>query len=258
MADALSSELDDVLAVRGVTLASAFSGAPWPELEVLRRRPDPPPSPGAARAWLEAEAERHLDLFVNFNAEARAWAARDLVRIIGGPVRAFEAVGLLAPADATALRDEIVSSLHAAGVDPGQPAEPEVPPRAEWVEFLRARPGPIPEPFEPAHTRTTSLTIGQVRGAHVRLTTVAWNADAIRLDLTTRRADATGALPSAAPLHARLLDDAGRLHLGQPETRRRDVGVVHLFLRPGLADDVRGFELRLTKGGDRVEASVPL
>jgi hypothetical protein len=256
VADALASELDDVLAVRGVTLAGAFSGAPWPDVEVLRRPPASPPPPGAGPTWLEAEIERHLDLFASFNPGARSWAARDLVRIIGSHVRAFEAVGLLPAAEATRIRDEVVSSLHAAGVDPDRPAEPDVAPRAEWVQFLGGAPGPIPEPFVPTETRRPSLTIGQVRGVAVRLTDVAWNSAAVRLDLLLR--PVTPVSGSATPLHARLVDDGGRLHLGQPDTRRRDVAALHLFLRPGLADGVRGFDLRLTKGGERIEASVAL
>ena len=258
VADALVSELDDALAVRGIIPPGAFSAAPWPDLEVLRR-PCPTPPAGAARAWLEAEIDRNLDLFASFTADAQPWAARDLLRIVGGPVRAFESVGLLASKDGPALLDEVVASLVAAGVDCGRAAPAGTEPRAEWVDFLRARPAPLPEPFEPDEARRPDRTLGTLAGTTNRLVAVAWSADAVRLELTVRppSGEVTGG-GTTAPLHARAVDDAGRLHLGQPVTARRPSGTVHVFLRPGFGPDVRGFDLRLTKGGERLDGSVAL
>ncbi|HVF31575.1 MAG TPA: hypothetical protein VM933_00950 [Acidimicrobiales bacterium] len=258
VAHALVGELDDALAVRGVIPAGAFSAAPWPDVDVLRR-PRPATPPGAATTWLEAEIERHLDLLASFSVEAQGRAARDLVRIVGGPVRAFEAVGHLSGRDAVALQGEVVASLDAAGVDPGGPAEPDAEPRAEWVAFLRNRPPSLPEPFVSTDARLPARTLGPLADTTTRLDAIAWTTDAIRLELTVRpprgeiRSGAT-----TAPLHARILDDTGCLHLGQPVRAGRSGGGLHVFLRPGFGPGVRGFDLRLTRGGERLEVSVPL
>lgn len=254
--DALVSELDDALALRGVVPAGAFSAAPWPDLDVLTRARPPAPA-GAALVWLEAEIERHLDLFASFGDEARTWAAADLVRIVGAPVRAFLAVGLLAEGEDRIL-ESVVATLAAAGVDPGRPVDPDAVARPAWVDFLVARPDPLPEPHRATDVRQPRLPLGRLSGAELRLDTVSWSSAAVELEVAARVRPATGALASRVPWSARLLDDTGILHLGQPVTLRRGLGSITFALRPGLGAGVRSFELRLTRGGERLEATVDL
>jgi hypothetical protein len=256
VADALVSELDDVLALRGVVPAGAFSAAPWPDLDVLTRtRPPAPAVP--ALVWLEAEIERHLDLFASFGDDARAWAATDLIRIVGGPVRAFVAVGLLGDGEDRIL-ESVVATLAAAGVDPGRPVDPDAVARPAWVEFLTSRPAALPEPHRPTARRQPRLPLGRLSGAELRLDGVSWSAAAVELDVAARVRPATGALASRVPWSARVVDDAGVLHLGQPVALRRGLGALNFALRPGMGPDVRSIELRITRGGERLEATVPL
>lgn len=252
--EALVGELDDALAVRGVVPAASFSGGRWPELDVLTR-PRPAAPAGAAGVWLEAEVERHLDLFVSFGSDARPWAATDLLRILGGPVRAFAAVGLLGEGEATVL-DEVAATLAEVGTDAGRAIATGASPRTAWVEFLRARPAPLPEPHEPSERRLPRLPLGSVDGAHLRLDAVSWSAEAVDLELTVRRPRPAAAV-DRFPWHARILDDQGRLHLGQ-SVALRPAGVLRFALRPGLERDVHRIDVRVTRGGERVEASVAL
>lgn len=254
--DALVSELDDALALRGVVPAGAFSAAPWPDLDVLTR-PRPPAPVGAALVWLEAEIERHLDLFASFGDEARTWAAADLVRIVGAPVRAFLAVGLLAEGEDRIL-ESVVATLAAAGVDPGRPVDPDAVARPAWVDFLVSRPAPLPEPHRPEDVRQPRAALGRLAGAELRLDAVSWSTAAVELEVAARVRPATGAMASRVPWSARLVDDTGVLHLGQPVTLRRGLGALTFALRPGFGADVRSFDLRLTRGGERLEATVAL
>lgn len=254
--EALVSELDDVLALRGVVPAGAFTAAPWPDLEVLTR-PRPAAPVGAATIWLEAEIERHLDLFASFGEEARSWAAADLLRIVGGPVRAFVAVGLLAEGEDRIL-ESVVATLAAAGVDPGRPVDPDAVARPAWVDFLTSKPAPIRDPHHPAEARHPRLPLGRLAGAELRLDAVSWSSNAIEFEVAARIRPSTGALASRVPWSARALDDAGVLHLGQPVALRRGLGALRFALRPGLAPDVRTIDLRITRGGERLETTVPL
>jgi len=255
--DALVGELDDALAVRAVVPAGAFAGAPWPSLDVLTAfRPAPPPR--AAVVWLEAEVERHLDLFASFGSDAQAWAAADLVRIIGGPVAAFSAVGML-DEDAGRILDDVIATLAAVGIDVPQPAGDGGEARPPWVEFLRSRPAPLPVDHAPVHQRLTRLALGRLGGIAVRIDSVAWSEEAIEGELALRsRPGSETSVPLSAPWHVRIRDAEGRLHLGQPVTARRGAGSVRFSLRPGLATAVGPLEVRVTRGGERVEASVPL
>lgn len=256
--DALVSELDDALALRGVVPSGVFTAAPWPSLETLTAARPAPPA-GAAVAWLEAEVERHLDLFASFGSDAQAWAASDLVRIVGGPVRAFAAVGMLEAGDAGIL-EEVVATLEAADVPVPRPAAAGAVPREPWVGFLRSRPGPLPVAHEPRHRRLPRVELGRLDETSARLDAVAWSEQALELDVAVRSrpAAAVRTAGTAAPWHARVLDEDGGLHLGQPVTPRRGAASLRFALRPGLPDGVGRLEVRLTRGGARVEASVAL
>lgn len=254
--DALVSELEDALALRGVVPAGVFSAAPWPDLDVLTR-PRPALPAGAALVWLEAEIERHLDLFASFGDEARAWAAADLVRIVGAPVRAFLAVGLLAEGEDRIL-ESVVATLAAAGVDPGRPVDPDAIARPAWVDFLVSKPEALPEPHRPAAARQPRVALGRLAGAELRLDAVSWSPVAVELEVAARVRPASGAPDSRVPWSARLVDDLGVLHLGQPVTLRRGSGSLDFTLRPGLGPDVQSIELRLTRGGERLDATVAL
>ena len=58
---------------------------------------------------------------------------------------------------------------------------------------------------------------------------------------------------------ARLLDQRGRLHLGQPSRSYKDGGTTAtLLLRPGLSDGVSSLHVRVTSRGRKVEGQVAL
>lgn len=254
--EALVGELDDALAVRGVIPAGAFSAAPWPDLDILTAtRPAPPV--GAAVVWLEAEIERHLDLFVSFGTEAQAWAASDLVRILSGPVAGFRAVQLLEERDERILED-VVATLAAAGVDAGRSPHPEATARESWVDFLRARPAALPEPHVPTDGRLPRLEIGGLGAADVRVDAVMWSEDAIDVEVAVRTRSSRPDPLHGAPWHARILDDRGHLHLGQTVQLRRGAGMLRFSLRPGVGPGVNRLDVRITRGGARVEGSVEL
>lgn len=255
--DALVSELDDALALRGVVPAGAFTGAPWPSLEVLTA-PRPTPPPRAAAVWLEAEIERHLDLFASFGPDARSWAAADLVRIVGGPVAAFTAVGMLDERDARLL-DDVVATLAAVGIDLPRPPGERAVARPSWVEFLRAAPAPLPVAHAPVHQIFPRLDLGRLGEVVVRIDTVAWSEEALELEVALRTRPSTSwTVPDGAPWHARVEDGQGHLHLGQPVTARRGLGSLRFLLRPGLPAAAGPLAVRVTRGGERLEASVPL
>lgn len=258
VAEALVGELDDALALRGVIPVGAFTAAPWPDADVLTR-PRPPAPIGAARTWLEAEIERHLDLFASFGFGARSWAASDLLRILGGPVRAFAAVGLLAAPEDARLLDEVAATLAADGVDLGRPTEPDVAPRPEWLDFLRSQPAPLLDVHEVAERRRAWVALGSTpEGDTVRVDEVGWSDTAIEVDVTIRRSSARVMLTDRVPWSLRLVDRDGHLHLGQPAVLRAGSGLLHFSLRPGLSERSPRLEARVTHGGSFVEATVPL
>ena len=254
--EALVSELDDALALRGVVPAGAFSATPWPSLDVLTAA-RPPSPPRAATVWLEAEVERHLDLFASFGLDAQAWAAADLVRILGGPVRAFAAVGMLDEGEERILED-VIATLAAADVTVPRPPAAGAVARDAWVAFLRSRPAPLPAAHEPRHRRLPRLDLGRVGGVAARIDAVAWSEEAIEVEVAIRSRRGSATVPESTPWYVRAQDEQGRLHLGQPVTPRRGAASMAFTLRPGLADAVAHLDVRLTRGGECTEGSVPL
>jgi hypothetical protein len=258
VAEALVGELDDALAVRGVIPSGAFTAAPWPDVEVLTR-PRTPAPPEAARAWLEAEVERHLDLFVSFGTGARGWAAADMLRILAGPVRAFAAVGLLRTPDEVRLLDDVAATLAAAGVDPGRTVDPGAVVHPAWLSFLRSDPAPLPDVHEPAERRRAWMALGATpEGDTVRIDEVAWSERAIDVDVTVRRSSARIVRTDRTPWSLRVVDEGGALHLGQPAVLRPGTAALRFSLRPGLVGPPGRLEARVTHGGAFVEATVVL
>lgn len=257
--EALVGELDDALALRGVIPAGAFTAAPWPPLEVLTAPRATAPPADAATVWLEAEIERHLDLFASFGPDARAWAAADMLRILGGPVRAFGAVGLLPAAEGTRVLDDLTATLAAAEVDPGRPVEPDAGVRGPWLAFLQGRPAPLPEPFTPTERRLTRDVLGELpSGEVVRLDGLAWGDGALEVGVAIRRGAGGLAARDRTPWSVRVLDDLGHLHLGQPAVLRVGAAGCRVALRPGLDPGVTRLEVRVTHGPHRVEGAVAL
>lgn len=253
VAEALVGELDDALAVRSLLPASAFSARPWPDEGGLETAP----SASAAEVWIEAEIERHLDLLVSFSPQAQSWAALDLLRILAGPVRAFEAVGA-GGGESARLLESAAASLAAVGIDPGRAVGADAVARPEWVGFLRDRPAPLPEPHEVLDSRQPRQPLGQVAGRAVRVEAVAWSEDAIDLTVAVRGPGGGIDRDLGAAWQARLLDDRGHLHLGQPAVLRGGAGLLSFALRPGLGPGVTRVDLRLSRRGQRVEASIDL
>ncbi len=253
VADALVSELDDAFAVRGLVPAGAFSASPWPDVAVLTASH---PAVGASASnWLEAEVERHLDLFVSFPVEAQARAAQDLLRILGGPIRAFAAVGALEDVNDDLL-GVVAASLEAVGIDAGRAVPLATAAREDWVTFLRARPGPVPHPHEPDDVHRPGVTLGALGAWNVRVDSVAWSPEAVGLVVAVRSDGPRGGRNEARPWHVRAVDDRGHLHLGQPVVLRAGSGSLRVALRPGLSRDVRRLDVRVTLGGRRVEGVV--
>ncbi len=253
LGEAFVGELDDAMALRGLVPVTAFGAAPWPEPDLLVA-PGRPPGNDAGRIWLEAEIERHLDLFVSFDSETQAWAARDMLRILGGPVRAFEAVG---GEPVSGLLGDLAATLAAAGVDPGREVPGEAVARREWVQFLRDRPAPIPDPHVPDERRRPRVRLGgKVTGPVVRVDLLAWSEDAIEMAVGVRTSPDLVGVDDRTPWHARVLDDRGHLHLGQTASLRPGDAALVFQLRPGLVIGVTRIDVRLTRGGWRVEGSI--
>lgn len=253
--DALVGELDDALAVRGVVPAAAFAAAPWPEVDVVvRDRPVAPAS--AAPVWLEAEVERHLDLFASFGAAARTRAADDLLRILRGPVRAFSAVGLL-DQEGGRILDEVAATLIAVGVPLDPASVAEAGPRDRWVEFLQSEPQPIPVPHQVEERRDVLVDLGRLGGALLWVEQVAWSPAAVEVAVAVRARPAAGTTRGPA-WHARVVDAGGRLHLGQPLSPPATTTVLRFALRPGLDAPSGPVVLRITRGVACVEAEIVL
>lgn len=258
VAEALVGELDDALAVRGVIPAGAFGAGPWADVDVLARARAPVP-PEAARVWLEAEVERHLDLFASFGTGARGWAAADMLRILAGPVRAFAAAGLLRSVEEARLLDDVAATLAAAGVDPGRPVDPGAVAHPAWLGFLRSEPRPLPDVHEPTERRRAWVALGATPdGDTVRVDEVAWSERAIDVTVTVRRSSSRVVRDDRTPWSLRLVDGDGGLHLGQPAILRAGAGVLPFSLRPGLAAGPQRLEARVTHGGACVEGTVAL
>lgn len=251
----LVGELEDVLAVRGLVPVSAFRAAP----------PPPPGEPrGAPRdavaVWLEAEIERHLDLVAGFAPEQHPGAGADALRILSGPVRAFEAAGVLGPAKS--LIAELEAALVDAGYDAGRKPASALTgherTRPQWAAFLRRRPHPLPDHFEPQQTRDPRALIGEIDGRTLRVTRISWTADVLEVVAAIRspRIDPADVYRTWA---CRAVNDRGGLHLGQPVAQRHQAGAAARFLlRPGLLSESVRLDLRITCGGQRVDTAVAL
>lgn len=251
----LAGELDDVLAVRRLVPLAAFQGAPPP---ALVEPPDPPRD--AVAVWLEAEIERHLDLVAGFDPAEQPGAGADALRILSGPVRAFEAARVLGPAKA--LVTELAAALVDAGYDAGR--NPATAPtghernRPQWVAFLRRRPRPLPEHFEPDETREPGADIGDIEGRTLRITKISWTADVLEV-VASVRSPAIDLADVYRTWACRAVNDRGGLHLGQPVAQRHDAGAAARFLlRPGLLSGSARLDVRVTSGGRCVDAVVPL
>ena len=255
LVQALKHELADALVVRRLVPAASFIGAePGDRNEADEHRG---PVDGAV-VWLEAEIERHLDLLANFDPAIRPDVGAETLRIIAGPARAFEVAGVLG-STGKALLNDLTASVAAAGYDPGRAAPGDGRVRRDWVRFLRDRPPPLPDTFEPAkavHVRTVLGAFADERT--VRVEEVAWSEHAVSLTVAFRGPDPFAPY-ERAPLHARLLDPRGHLHLGQPTRSFQDGGTSATFLlRPGLEDGVSTLQVRITTRGRKVEGPVAL
>lgn len=252
---AVKRELDDALVVRGLVPAASFLGATY-EVDEAQRDAHHGPGDGAV-VWLEAELDRHLDLLAAHHPTTRPDAGAEALRILAAPARAFEAAGVLGAAG-RALVADLVASIAAAGFDPGRTASPDGRVRREWVRFLRDRPAPFPEPFEPAKSVRPRTPLGLVGDHALRMDEVAWNEDGLELSVSFRRGDGIAVTDRTRWL-ARAVDHRGRLHLGQPTRSHRDGGTSAVFaLRPGLDDGGTVLHVRLSNNGRKIEAKVSL
>lgn len=255
VASALAAELDDALAVRGLLDPASFRARPFPHAAAW---PRPDHAATGVAVWLEAEIERHLDLVAGFDPATRPDAGAAAMRILGGPVRAFEAAGALGPG--RALMDDFGASLVSAGYEAGRTrAGADGRLRREWVRFLRERPDPMPEPHQADEVREPSAALGVVAGRTARVDRVAWSGAAVDVRVTLRAAAGPRFGDHRTPWHARALDSRGRLHLGPPSTSAAEGGSSAMFrLRPGLTRDADRLVVRITCGGERIEGTVPL
>ena len=256
---AIKHELDDALVVRRLLPAASFHGDPYDIEDGQRDEHEHDRPSDGANVWFEAEIERHLDLLAAFDPATRPDAGAETIRILAAPARAFEAAGVLG-ATGRALVADLVASIADAGFDPGRGTPGDGRVRREWARFLRDRPPPLPEPFEPTRAVHPRAPLGAVGEHTLRADGVAWNHDALELTVSFRRPDGI-AVTDRTPWLARAVDHRGRLHLGQPTRSHRDGGTAAVFtLRPGL-DDGQGhgtLDVRLTNRGRKVEGRVEL
>jgi hypothetical protein len=216
--------------------------------------------------WLEAEIERHLDLLAGYDPTTRPDAGADAMRILGGPVRAFDAAGILGRGRAAVA--DLATSIAVVGFDTGRAIAGDGRVRREWVRFLRDRPKAVPHPHEPDHVSTPRTVLGVLHGRTARVDEVAWSTDAVDLAVTLRPASEEAGVAGehrrftateSLPWYARVVDDRGRLHLGQPRTPILAGGTGARFtLRPGLDAGVRRLHVRVSSRGAKVEGTVAL
>ena len=252
---AIKHELDDALAVRRLVPPASFQGAPY-AIDETGRDEHRGPADGAA-VWLEAEIERHLDLLASYDPAVRPSAGAETLRILAAPARAFDAAAVLGAAGKALIAD-LTASVAAAGFDPGRTTLGDGRLRREWVRFLRDRPPPFPDPFEPAKSVTPRAPIGAVGEHTLRVDEVAWTDEALELTVSFRRTDAVAVTDRSTWL-ARVVDHRGRLHLGQSTRPHRAGGTAAVFaLRPGLDDGGTMLHVRLSNGGRKVEGQVEL
>jgi hypothetical protein len=248
--DAIADELDDTLAVRGLVSTGAFRGRAFPAEEAVAAEGG---SAAAASTWFEAEVDRHLDLLADFDVSLRPDAGADALRILGGPVRAFEAAGVVG--STRHLLADLAASLASAGFDVGPLVGGEE--RKAWVAFLRDQPRSLVT-AEPEQFREVRQPIGEVEGRTVAVTSVAWSPALLQLRTTVRSPSGIG-IEDGSRWSARAVDDGGRLHLGQPTMAMSDGGSAAIFrLRPGFVTPPAQLDVTITRGGSSATATVGL
>lgn len=241
IADAMTGELEDALALRGHLAPTAFNGRAYPESA------PPIDARGSADAWLEAEIVRHLDLLVGMPVPHRRTAAADTIRILRGPVRALTAWS--GAGDAGELLRELASSLAAAGLA----AEPTgTPPRPAWVRFLRLPAlAPVAD-ASPVVRRRLDVPAGVLDGSDVVVRDVAWSADVVEV----RVARAGAMTPTPRRWLARVIDPVAGLHAGQPGAAS---GTDVVFrLRPGLQEVAPTMAITVVAGAEAADVEVVL
>ncbi len=249
--EALVAEFDDVLAVRGQLPVLVLTAARWNVDQPAARAGDASVAPDAGAVWLEADIERHLGLLAGFPSAQRPRAAAELLRIVGGPARAFDAVGLRGGLD---LLDELDASLREAGLTEPT-SEATAPARPEWTAYLASTTSPSEVvAASPADVAVVRTDLGALGGWTVTVREVRRRPGGVEVEVGLRP---LGESPGtdAALWHIRGRDPEGHLHLGGPVVRghRRTL----LFeLTPTLGDDVRSLDLRVTHRGSRVEGRV--
>jgi hypothetical protein len=257
VADAVTAELDDALAVRGHLPVTAFTGRPFPVEVAVTATPKPTDElRGAAAVWLEAEAERHLDVVVDLDPVADPAAGADALRIVGGAVRAFEAAGVLG-VEARDRFGELGAALAAAGFDVG-PLAGGSPPRSSWVDFLQRRPAALLFGDVADEVVEVRRTVGDIAGRTVSVSSLAWSPRILEVRLSVRTPP--GAAPGdRAAWSVRVTDPGGQVHLGQPQLATSDgAAYVVVRLRPGFEELPSGtaLDVRVVTGGDVAEATV--
>ncbi len=257
----LRSEFGDVLAVRGLLPLAEFVGPADPDSGTLSLSFPAAPAPNGAVVWLEAEIERHLDLLAGFDPTTRPSAGLETLRLLGGPVRAFEAARAMGP-EGRALMTDLAVTLRRAGFEtrrlapdarPGEGQE-----RRSWLAFLRSGMEPIAVDFTPEFVRRPSVTLGDIGQATVQISSVAWTAEAIEIIAPIRHPPLDVTMLDKQWL-CRVVDERGGLHLGQSVRHTHDGGMSARFLlRPGLPPDATQIEVRVTSGGRRVNGNASL
>ncbi len=271
----LETEFDNILAVRGLTPLAGFTASdPEPLSEstvtVISDSSPTPPLRDGAGVWLEAEIGRHLDLLAAFDPTSRPSAGTEALRVLAGPVRAFEASRAL-DRSARALIDDFAATLAEVGYEvrrlAGGSPKREGRARSDWVAFLRQTLTTPADGFEPQHTRNVDVAFGDLRpGLSVHVTRISWTADALELvarirreglDLTRRVLRARDVLDLEAVWSCRVTDGHNGLHLGQPTRARYEGGSATRFvLRPGLSEGTSAMTVAITVGGRNVTGTV--
>lgn len=257
IARTLRLELDDALAVRRLVPAATFLADEQP-IDDEARAAHRGPADGAL-VWFEAEIERHLDLLAAHDPAVRPDAGGETLRILAAPARAFDAAGVFG-AEGKGLVADLTASIADAGFDPGRATPGDGRVRRDWVRFLRDRPPPFPDPFEPGKSVQPRAILGTIGDRTVRVDEVAWTEGALELRVALRGTDGfTVDVLEQPPWCARVLDHRGRVHLGQPSRSSDQGGTATTFrLRPGLEDGVSVLQVRISSRGWKVEGQVAL
>lgn len=275
----IETEFGNLLAVRGLTPLAGFLAAD-PDLVseaavVVDPGPVVPAPHDGARMWLEAEISRHLDLLAAFDPVTRPSAGTEAMRILAGPVRAFEASRAL-DRPGRALVDDFAATLVDVGYEVRRPksttggtgGKREGRSRAEWSAYLRQDMAPPNDDFEPVATHSVDVALGEIRpGLAVHLVRIAWSEDALELvarihhlegfDLASGVVSARVVRDLDTQWSCRVTDEQGALHLGQPTRAHYEGGRATRFrLRPGLPDGASTLAVAIVAGGRQVTATV--